>query len=144
MLVSLAYDSDDIPSVERLSNPRNKLLIFQQPQMTALAGLSSTEGYYGSGMLSLWGGGSQQPGPYADPAARHQFLQSRFHRSVDFCGSCHDISNPVVGDLAPTTGPRPVHRRQFTTARSAGPSPARPLSATRRTPTAAHRLARHQ
>jgi len=39
MLVSLAYDSDDTPSVERLSNPRNKLLIFQQPQMTALAGM---------------------------------------------------------------------------------------------------------
>ena len=27
-----------------------------------------------------------------------------FHRSVDFCGSCHDVSNPVVGDLAPNNG----------------------------------------
>jgi hypothetical protein len=31
--------------------------------------------------------------------ATHQFLQSQFHRSVDFCGTCHDVSNPVVGDL---------------------------------------------
>ena len=30
--------------------------------------------------------------------------QSQFHRSVDFCGSCHDVSNPVVGDLAPNNG----------------------------------------
>ena len=64
---------------------------------------SSTEGYYGSGMLSLWGS-SDKLGPYSDAAARHQFLQSQFHRSVDFCGSCHDVSNPVVGDLAPNNG----------------------------------------
>ena len=61
------------------------------------------EGYYGSGMLSLWGG-SDKLGPYSDAAARHQFMQSQFHRSVDFCGSCHDVSNPVVGDLAPNNG----------------------------------------
>jgi len=64
---------------------------------------SATEGYYGSGMLSLWNG-SEKLGPYNDAAARHQFLQSQFHRSVDFCGSCHDVSNPVVGDLAPNNG----------------------------------------
>ena len=64
---------------------------------------SLTEGYYGSGMLSLWGS-SDKLGPYSDAAARHQFLQSQFHRSVDFCGSCHDVSNPVVGDLAPNNG----------------------------------------
>ena len=68
---------------------------------------SSTEGYYGSGMLSIWGGGSQKLGPYSDTAARHQFLQSKFHRSVDFCGSCHDVSNPAVGDLAPGNGAQP-------------------------------------
>ena len=68
---------------------------------------SSTEGYYGSGMLSIWGGGSDKLGPYSDAAARHQFMQSKFHRSVDFCGSCHDVSNPVVGDLAPGNGAQP-------------------------------------
>lgn len=65
---------------------------------------SAAEGYYGSGMLSLWGGGSEKLGPYSDAAARHQFMQSAFHRDVDFCGSCHDVSNPVVGDLAPNHG----------------------------------------
>ncbi len=61
------------------------------------------EGYYGSGMLSLWGG-NEKLGPYANTVARHQSLKSKFHRSVDFCGSCHDVSNPAVGDLAPGNG----------------------------------------
>lgn len=61
------------------------------------------QGYYGSGMYVLWNG-SEKLGPYSDPAARHQFLQSDFHRSSDFCGTCHDVSNPVVGDLAPGNG----------------------------------------
>ena len=60
-------------------------------------------GYYGSGMTSLWGG-NEKLGPYDNAAARHQFLQSRFHRSVDFCGTCHDVSNPVTGDLAHNSG----------------------------------------
>ena len=64
---------------------------------------SSSEGYYGSGMLSLFPG-SDKLGPYDDADARHQFMQSKFHRDVDFCGSCHDVSNPAVGDLAPNHG----------------------------------------
>jgi hypothetical protein len=67
---------------------------------------SSTEGYYGSGILSLWGG-SHKLGPYSDADARHQFMQSKFHRDVDFCGSCHDVSNSAVGDLAPGNGAQP-------------------------------------
>jgi hypothetical protein len=63
----------------------------------------NVQGYYGSGMASLWGG-SEKLGPYADAAARHQFAQSSFHRSVDFCGTCHDVSNPAVGDLAHNVG----------------------------------------
>ena len=60
-------------------------------------------GYYGTGMLSLWDG-SDKLGPYSDAVARHQFLQSEFHRDVSFCGSCHDVSNPAVGDLAHNNG----------------------------------------
>jgi hypothetical protein len=62
-----------------------------------------SEGYYGSGMASLWSG-TEKLGPYDDAGARHQFSKSSFHRSVDFCGTCHDVSNPVVGDLAPNHG----------------------------------------
>jgi hypothetical protein len=60
-------------------------------------------GYYGSGMESLWGGNAKL-GPYSDAGAKHQFLQSKFHRDVDYCGTCHDVSNPAVGDLAHNNG----------------------------------------
>ena len=60
-------------------------------------------GYFGSGMLVL-SGGAAKLGPYSNAEARHQFTKSNFHRSVDFCGSCHDVSNPAVGDLAPNHG----------------------------------------
>jgi hypothetical protein len=61
------------------------------------------EGYYGSGMYVLSPDASKL-GPYSDADARHQFLQSAFHRDNDFCGTCHDVSNPVVGDLAHNNG----------------------------------------
>jgi hypothetical protein len=68
------------------------------------------EGYYGSGMLSLWSG-SDKLGPYNNAEARHKFLQSQFHRSDNendnLCGSCHDVSNSAVGDLAPNNGTQP-------------------------------------
>ena len=73
------------------------------PQVPEKSCDSVDEGFYGSGMLSLWGG-AEKMGPYSDADARHSFAQSRFHRHVDFCGSCHDVSNPVVGDLAPENG----------------------------------------
>ncbi|MHC4922194.1 MAG: hypothetical protein ACYTKC_21725, partial [Planctomycetota bacterium] len=63
----------------------------------------SGEAYYGSGMYVLWSGSSKL-GPYPDAEARHQFMQSVFHREGDFCGTCHDVSNPVVGDLAHNNG----------------------------------------
>jgi hypothetical protein len=54
-------------------------------------------------MYVLWSG-SDKLGPYSDAQAKHQSKPSRFHRSVDFCGTCHDVSNPAVGDLAPNNG----------------------------------------
>jgi hypothetical protein len=64
-------------------------------------------GYFGSGMASIWGG-NDKLGPYSDAAARHQFIQSQFHRSVDYCGTCHDVSNPAVGNLAHNFGMQPT------------------------------------
>jgi len=64
---------------------------------------SSTEPHYGSGQYVVWGG-AEKLGPYDDADARHQFMPSQFHRSSDLCGTCHDVSNPVVGDLAHNNG----------------------------------------
>jgi hypothetical protein len=101
----------------------------------------SSEGFYGSGMTSLidggsggdgwggggWGGGGGggwgspglRLGPYANTRAPHPDMQSKFHRSVDFCGTCHDVSNSAVGDLAPGNGaqknaPHVVSSQDFT------------------------------
>ncbi len=61
--------------------------------------------YYGTGMASLLDTVGIL-GPFAgiDLSAHGPTQQSRFHRSVDFCGTCHDVSNPVVGDLAHNHG----------------------------------------
>jgi hypothetical protein len=64
------------------------------------------EAYYGSGMFVM-SNDYGKLGPYNDTAARHQFTGSDFHRDVDFCGTCHDVSNSAVGDLAPNAGTQP-------------------------------------
>ncbi len=64
-------------------------------------------GYYGSGMSSMWGG-NEKLGPYSSTVARHQFMQSVFHRSADYCGTCHDVSNAAVGNLAHNWGTQPT------------------------------------
>jgi hypothetical protein len=64
---------------------------------------SESEGFYGSGMSSTWDG-SDKLGPYIDADARHQFMQSQFHRDRNFCGTCHDVSNPITGDMAHNFG----------------------------------------
>ncbi len=98
-------DGADCDTCHKMTNPDNsEHLGIMNPPFVANDGV---EGYYGSGMLSLFGSGDKL-GPYIDPAARHQALPSQFHRSVDFCGSCHDVSNAAVGNLAPNNGTQPT------------------------------------
>jgi hypothetical protein len=62
------------------------------------------EGFYGSGMYLLDPGGDKR-GPFDDAnSLSHGPIPSLFHRSGDFCGSCHDVSNPAVGHFAPNHG----------------------------------------
>lgn len=61
------------------------------------------EGYYGAGQYVINGGGARL-GPYADITVPHTFLTSDYFRQGEFCGTCHDVSNPVVGDLAHNNG----------------------------------------
>jgi len=37
---------------------------------------------------------------FADAVPKHQMFYSRYHKSKHFCGSCHDVSNPVLANLA--------------------------------------------
>ncbi|HEY5657900.1 MAG TPA: hypothetical protein VIY27_08930 [Myxococcota bacterium] len=89
-----------------LTNPDNsEHLGAQFGDFIANDGGSPAQGYYASGMGVLWAG-QEKLGPYqeGDAAPKHQFMASNFHRSVDFCGTCHDVSNSVVGDLAHNHG----------------------------------------
>ncbi len=88
----------------RLTNPdRSEHLGVQVSPFIANDGGTPPTGFYGGGQYVIWTGNSKL-GPYADTDARHQFLQSRYHRSGDLCGTCHDVSNPAVGDLAHNNG----------------------------------------
>ena len=42
-------------------------------------------------------------GPFADADGKHEQLYSRYHKSKYFCGTCHDISNPALVNLAAAT-----------------------------------------
>ena len=105
-----AGDADGVEcdNCHKMTNPNNQehLGTMAAPYIANDEKTPAT-GYYGSGMESLWGG-TQKLGPYSQTAARHQFMQSKFHRDVDFCGSCHDVSNPAVGNLAHNNGKQPT------------------------------------
>ncbi len=110
-----ANDADgvDCDACHSITNPDNSDPLLQgvmnSPYIANQLNLDDPdgiEGYYGSGMLSLWDGGHKL-GPYDPSEAKHNYLKSSFHRHVDFCGSCHDVSNPAVGDLAPGNGSQP-------------------------------------
>ena len=61
------------------------------------------DGYYGGAEYVLNNEGDRI-GPFASDTAKHNWIQSSFHRSANLCGTCHDVSNPAVGDLAPNHG----------------------------------------
>jgi hypothetical protein len=81
----------------------NPGFVANEPNTDDAGDPDGTEGYHGSGMSSLWGS-SDKLGPYDNAGARHQFMHSLFHRDRDFCGTCHDVSNPVVGHAATNHG----------------------------------------
>jgi hypothetical protein len=61
------------------------------------------EGYYGGAEYVLNSGGTRL-GPFADHVAKHNAIPSPYFRDARFCGTCHDVSNPAVGDLAHNFG----------------------------------------
>jgi hypothetical protein len=63
----------------------------------------ATYTYRGAAEYVLNGNGTRL-GPFSDANAKHSFLPSPFHRKADLCATCHDVSNPAVGDLAPNNG----------------------------------------
>lgn len=106
--LSASSDSDGVECdlCHRLTDPA---AVAPQPigvQSPGFEATSNGETHYGSGQYVMYDG-NEKLGPYDDADARHQWAQSSFYRSSDLCGTCHDVSNPVVGNLAPGRGTLP-------------------------------------
>jgi len=87
-----------------MTNPDGSELVgVMNPPFIANDGGDPAQGYLGSGISVLYAT-KDKLGPYTDANPNHGFVPSSFHRSVDYCGSCHDVSNPAVGDLAHNSG----------------------------------------
>jgi hypothetical protein len=107
-LAAGAADGVDCDTCHKMTNPdRTEHAGVMNAPYIANDKQTPATGYHGSGMLAL-SNGNAKLGPYSDAAAKHQFAKSNYHRSVDFCGSCHDVSNPAVGDLAHNNGRQPT------------------------------------
>ena len=103
--LSPSSDSDGVECdlCHRLTDP---LAVAPEPigvQNPGFEAISQGEAHYGGAQYVMYDG-NEKLGPYDDADARHQWLPSSFYRSSDFCGTCHDVSNPVVGNLAPGHG----------------------------------------
>jgi len=61
------------------------------------------DGYHGAAQYVL-NGELSRLGPYADSTSNHAFRQSSYYRDGAMCGTCHDVSNSAVGDLAHNNG----------------------------------------
>jgi hypothetical protein len=75
----------------------------QVPPFVANDGAPLPEGWHGAGEYVITSG-FDRLGPYANHQAQHGAQQADFQRDAALCGTCHDVSNPVVGDLAPSHG----------------------------------------
>lgn len=88
----------------RLTNPdESEHLGVQNSPFIANTGGPNPEAHLGNGQYVL-ADGIDRYGPYGSAAAPHPTVQSNFHRSSDMCATCHDVSNPIVGDLAHNNG----------------------------------------
>ena len=90
----------------RVTNPdASEWFPWQFPPFEAHDGGAPAEGYVGSGQMAMFNDLLTKLGPYDDASPpNHVALGSDYHRSSEMCGTCHDVSNPLVGDLAPGNG----------------------------------------
>ncbi|MCF7674406.1 MAG: cytochrome c family protein [Akkermansiaceae bacterium] len=78
----------------RMTDPVYKPGISPTRDQQVLGDLENPGTQYGNGMFVLDPSGIQR-GPFTDALTPHQFVASPFHRSAEFCGTCHDVSNPA-------------------------------------------------
>lgn len=91
-----AADGDGVSCAlcHRMVDPVYKAGMSPTNDLAILAALSFPGTNYGNGMFVIDPTGTRR-GPFTDAAAGHTFLASPFHSRSEFCGTCHDVSNPA-------------------------------------------------
>ncbi|HET9951622.1 MAG TPA: FlgD immunoglobulin-like domain containing protein [Candidatus Eisenbacteria bacterium] len=79
----------------RMTDPIYKAGVSPLEDLTVLNLLtpSHTPTNYSNGQFVV-DSSSRKRGPFADTVAPHPVLASAFHKTGEFCGTCHDVSNP--------------------------------------------------
>lgn len=113
-LVGDDFDGVTCELCHKLTNTDNSEHIgVMNPPFIANSGGPNPTAWVGSSEASIYPG-FERLGPYSDPFAFHGWLQSSFHRQSALCGTCHDLSNPLTGDLAHNNGAQtPLAPGQF-------------------------------
>jgi len=97
----LTYQEDSVQALKELLFDGSPFYNANLPWSTSYTENGSAQFFMSSG--------NQKRASFADAAARHQMFYSRYHKSKYFCGTCHDISNPVLANLgANLTNPLPT------------------------------------
>ena len=77
-----------------------------QADQDYLATIDSIPAWHADGMY-IADSDNAKRGPFIDAVARHRMFYSPFHSGRNFCGTCHDVSNPVYvnqnGNYVPNT-----------------------------------------
>lgn len=96
-----AFDRDGVACefCHRMVDPIDATAVSPAEDDAILAALIDVPDLYGNGQYVADPQGRRR-GPFADAVAPHAFLESPVHRSSEFCGTCHDVSNPVFERVA--------------------------------------------
>lgn len=91
-----AADADGVTCAlcHRMVDPVYKAGVSPTNDLAILAALSFPGTNQGNGMFVIDSTGTRR-GPFTDAAAGHTILASPFHSHSEFCGTCHDVSNPA-------------------------------------------------
>jgi len=91
-----AADGDGVSCAlcHRMVDPVYKNGVSPTNDLAILTALSFPGTNYGNGMFVVDPTGTRR-GPFTNAAAGHTFLASPFHSRSEFCGTCHDVSNPA-------------------------------------------------
>lgn len=92
-----AYDADGVSChlCHSMVDPIYKPGISPKEDLSILAGLEDVPQNYGNAMFVLDPYG-QRRGPRENPQALHEFINSPFHKTGEFCGTCHDVGNVAI------------------------------------------------